>query len=256
MRYHRASTGPITTAVFLLSLFSGGSVLAESTEEVIRTALESEVRTDDEKARDSERKPLETLTFFGLEPDMKVIELMPGHGWYTKVLGNVLKEKGQLYEALNTGWVRDDIGQWNLGDVQFLALDSKLEPTDIKGIFHLKSLDFGVKDVDMVITFRNTHNFDDATRALVNKQVFEALKPGGIYAVVDHTRRHNEPYSRPVWRRLDPVMIIKEALDAGFVFEDYSDLHYQPTDKLVFDTTDEQMVGHSDRFTLKFRKPE
>ena len=65
-----------------------------------------------------------------------------------------------------------------------------------------------------------------------------------------------QPYSRPVWRRLDPIIVIKEALDAGFEFVDYSNLHYQPDDKLIYDTRDEHFQGPSDRFTLKFRKPE
>ena len=82
-----------------------------------------------------------------------------------------------------------------------------------------------------------------------------ALKPGGVYGIVDHTRRHNEPASAETWRRVDPVLVIKEVLDAGFVFEAYSDLHYRPDDDLRFDSQRESLKGYSDRFTLKFRKP-
>jgi predicted methyltransferase len=73
--------------------------------------------------------------------------------------------------------------------------------------------------------------------------------------VVDHTRRHNDPTTSENWRRIDPVIIIKEALDAGFEFEAFSDLHFRPDDELRFDSQRPTVGGYSDRFTLKFRKP-
>jgi predicted methyltransferase len=85
--------------------------------------------------------------------------------------------------------------------------------------------------------------------------VFDSLKPGGIYGVVDHTRRHNDPTTSENWRRIDPVLVIKEALDAGFVFEGYSNLHFRPDDELRYDSQRPSLAGYSDRFTLKFRKP-
>lgn len=236
--------------------FAGQTFAETAAEKTIAKALESSIRTDEDKARDAERKPVETLTFFGLEPDMEVIELFPGGGWYTKVLGNVLKEKGKLYVAISTGRVKDQLENWDLKDVEILAPESELTNTDIRGVFNVKNLDFAKTGVDMVLTFRNTHNFTPEARAELNKKVFDALKPGGVYAILDHTRRHMEPYSRPVWRRVDPVLMIKEVQAAGFEFVDYSDLHYNATDDLKKDTTDKSFEGYSDRFTLKFKKPE
>jgi predicted methyltransferase len=107
----------------------------------------------------------------------------------------------------------------------------------------------------MVLTFRNVHNMTPNARAMLNKAVFEALRPGGVYGIVDHTRRHNEPTSPENWRRIDPVVVIKEALDAGFVFDAFSDLHYRVDDELRYDSQASSLAGYSDRFTLKFRKP-
>ena len=84
---------------------------------------------------------------------------------------------------------------------------------------------------------------------------FAALKSGGIYGVVDHTRRHMEPDSSENWRRVDPVLMIQEAIEAGFEFAGYTDLHYRPDDELRYDTRRKSLYQNSDRFTLKFRKP-
>ena len=107
----------------------------------------------------------------------------------------------------------------------------------------------------MILTFRNAHNFTAETRARLNKAAFAALKPGGVYGIVDHTKRHMEPLGDWTWRRLDPVMVILEAVQAGFIFEAYSDLHARQEDELKYDTRHDSLVNESDRFTLKFRKP-
>ena len=112
-----------------------------------------------------------------------------------------------------------------------------------------------VNKVDMVLTFRNLHNFNAESRAMLHRAVFDALKPGGIYGIVDHTRRHNEPTTRENWRRIDPVIVIKEILDAGFEFDGFADLHYRPDDELRYDTQRPTVAGYSDRFTFRFRKP-
>jgi predicted methyltransferase len=114
---------------------------------------------------------------------------------------------------------------------------------------------FGVNDVDLVVTFRNLHNYTPEMRALLNEAVFDALKPGGIYGVLDHTRRHMEPQSRANGRRVDPVQMIKEIQAAGFVFEDYSTIHYSPADALNLEVGDPAVANQTDRITFRFRKP-
>ena len=109
---------------------------------------------------------------------------------------------------------------------------------------------------DLVVTFRNLHNYRPEMRALVNKAVFDALKPGGIYGVLDHTRRHMEPNSRENGRRVDPVQMIKEIQAAGFVFEDYSTIHYSPADALALEVGNPDVSNQTDRITFRFRKPE
>jgi len=115
--------------------------------------------------------------------------------------------------------------------------------------------EFGISDVDMVVTFRNVHNFGAETRNIMNQQVFQSLKSGGLYGVVDHTQRHMEGASDENRRRIDPVLVIKEMLDIGFEFVDYSDLHFRADDELEYEVGRRSVSGNTDRFTLLFRKP-
>jgi predicted methyltransferase len=222
----------------------------------IEKALASDIRTPEERARDTpERKPVQTLNFFGLKPNMTVVELFPGAGWYTKILGQVLAEKGKLYVTIGQARTATKLAEWKLDKVVAVESNVKLSPSGQFGIFQSDVVEIPIKDADMVLTFRNYHNMTPATRALLNKQIFNALKPGGVYGVVDHTKRHMEPYNPETWRRADPVVVIKEVQAAGFVFEDFSTLHFRPDDTLIFDSQRESIKGYSDRFTLKFRKP-
>ena len=90
----------------------------------------------------------------------------------------------------------------------------------------------------------------------LNKTVFNALKPGGTYGIVDHTRRHMELGVQINRRRVDPVLVIKEVQESGFDFVDYSDLLAMSDDELTLEVGQPQVSGRSDRFTLLFRKPE
>lgn len=228
---------------------------ADSTREKLALALTAEVRSSADKARDASRKPMETLEFFGLQDDMKVLELFPGRGWYTKILGAVLKDSGQLNVALGLGYLGDSLEQWGYDHVRPVGTGVKLTPTSQRGVSDLELEGLGVSDLDMVLTFRNLHNLTEQGRRTLNRAVYAALKPGGIYGVIDHTRRHMEPATAELWRRVDPVQIIKELLDAGFEFEAWSDLHRRPADTLIHDSTHPTLQTDSDRFTLKFRKP-
>jgi len=107
----------------------------------------------------------------------------------------------------------------------------------------------------MVLTFRNVHNFDAEARNIMNSAVFESLKPGGLYGVVDHTRRHMERDDYENRRRIDPVLVIKEVQAAGFEFVDYSNLHFRADDELEYEVGRRSVTGNTDRFTFMFRKP-
>ena len=224
----------------------------------IEAAINSDIRTDAERARDANRKPRETLEFLGLEDDMRVVEFIPGGGWYTKILAPVLAENGEFHVAM-AGRMAAMLEQYpSLKDsVDILDVQVEMQPDpDIVGFFALSEFSLGIDDVDLVLTFRNLHNFTAPSREQINNAVFAALKPGGLYGVVDHTRRHMEPDNQENWRRLDPVLAIQEIQAAGFELVDFSDLHFRPDDELRYEVGRKSVTGNTDRFTLLFKKPE
>ena len=219
----------------------------------VQAALASDIRTAAETARDANRIPLETLKFFGLADDMHVLELVPGGGWYTKVLAPVLAENGRLVVSIGTQGVASIIKEqgWDVEVVE----TGNFSPVEGSRLYQITDMDFGEGVFDMALTFRNLHNFNEVGRNAINAAVFRALKPGGRYGVVDHTRRHMQADNYENWRRMDPVLAIKEIEAAGFEFEDYSDLHYRADDELVYEVGRKTVTGNTDRFTLLFRKP-
>jgi predicted methyltransferase len=222
----------------------------------VEAALADESRPEEDRMRDRNRRPLDTLKFFGLKDNMRVLELLPGGGWYTRVLAPVLADNGKLYVALGTDTVSENVLILP-GFEQVEVLDTSDNLHRPKGSRHyvMDDFEFGVSNLDMVVTFRNLHNFDVDTREKMNRQVFASLRSGGLYGVIDHTARHMEPANNENRRRVDPVMVIKEMLDSGFEFVGYNDLHYRADDELVFEVGRRSVTGNTDRFTLLFRKP-
>ena len=244
----------ILLALFLVALT--GAAYAGDIDAKVNEALAAESRPEADVARDRNRRPLETLKFFGLEDDMTVVELMPGGGWYTRVLAPVLRENGKLYVALGTGRVeRTVLTEPGFDKVEATGTDANIHRPEGSRYYVLEPFDFGVDDVDMVLTFRNVHNFGAEHRAIMNQQVFDVLKSGGLYGVVDHTARHMEPANYENRRRIDPVLVIKERTSIGFEFVDYSTLHYRADDELEYEVGRRSVTGNTDRFTLLFRKP-
>ena len=250
--------------IIKLMVLTGATLLAsnaiasdfEAVQSKLEAAMAAEIRTEADTSRDKNRKPIETLEFFGLEDDMKVIELIPGGGWYTKLLAPVLADNGKLYVAYGTGGVEKRLlSKPGFEEVGILGADASMGRAEGAKFYHANDTDLDVKKVDMVLTFRNYHNFDDASRAGINTSAFKALKRGGIYGLVDHTQRHMQPNDSENRRRFDPVLAIKEIEAAGFEFVDFSDLHYRADDELRYEVGRKSVTGNTDRWTLKFRKP-
>ncbi len=235
-------------------LFSSQLMAADSAEtrNKIEQALTGSIRDAAETARDANRRPGEVLEFFGLEDDMKVLEISPATGYWSKLVGPTLCENGG--ELIFSVGVSDDFKN------EVMSLDGLECSSAINNDITLRNLpefSFDDSQFDMVLTFWNLHNPSVEGRKNLNEAAFSALKSGGIYGVVDHTRRHLEPTSREAQngRRLDPVLIIKEMIDVGFEFVDFSPMHYHPEDNLSQEVGTPGVRGNTDRFTMSFRKP-
>jgi predicted methyltransferase len=256
----RLAVGPLLTVA--ASLWLGEDLSAQPAnptpfQQRVLAAMQGEIRTPEERARDVNRMPAEILEFFRMRENMRVIEVLPAGGWFTKILAPVLKDEGKLYVAHPPGFYAD----------------AYRRIAELPGLEEVEEIDWGasaqgsggpfgpsgrwdVEPVDLVVTFRNYHNFSPADRATVNRSTFDALKPGGYYGIVDHTRRHNEPTTRENGRRVDPVLVIKEVQEAGFELVDFSDLYYRPNDELTLEVANPEVNDRTDRIALLFRKPQ
>lgn len=247
----------IIAALSCVVLLLATSLVGAEQTKALDLQLDHSSRSEKEQMRDQHRMPAETLAFFGLKSDMRVIELFPGGGWYTKLLGPYLEKDGTLYIALGTEDLVPKLSELGLSKVIATGDMQNFDRTDAPGyIFSIDSIDFQQENVDMVLTFRNAHNLNSEARTKLNRAAFSALKAGGIYGVIDHNRRHMEGLKKATWRRTDPVQIIAEAGAVGFKFVGYSTLHARPEDTLEHDSRHESLVNESDRYTLKFRKPD
>lgn len=250
-------SGVLSTALLLSSVGCAQPANPTPFQDRVIEAMQGDIRTDADRARDANRMPAEVLAFFGMRDDMRVIEVLPAGGWYTKILGPVLKENGKLYVTHPPGFYADAyqsvVDLPGLEEVEEIGWGAG--SGDGGGLFG-PSGEWDVEPVDLVLTFRNYHNFSPADRMTVNDSTFNSLKPGGYYGIVDHTRRHMELGTRENGRRVDPVLTIKEIEQAGFEFVDFSDLLARPTDELLLEVGNPEVSGESDRYTMLFRRPE
>ena len=248
----------VATLLAFSSLTVAETQSFDATAAKIEAALADERRSEADMARDRNRKPLETLEFLRFRDDLTVLELLPGGGWYTSLLGPVLEEKGKLYISIGAERVWSSIeGTEGFGSTSLIPFDREnFSRTPGSRRSSVPEFSFGIDGkVDLALTFRNQHNFSEEGRQNINRAVFDALKSGGYYGVVDHTRRHMQADYHENSRRMDPVQIIKEVQAAGFEFVDYSDLHYRADDELRYEVGRATVTGNTDRFTLLFRKP-
>lgn len=238
----------------LLSLYAHAGT--QTPNSALQSAIDDSTRPHEDRKRDADRLPLETMMFFGLRNDMTVLDIDPGAGYYTRLLAPVLKAKGKFYLAVGTEYVASSLlKEPGYEHVKVISKSTTMHRPEGARYYVLGGLDIDVRDVDMVTNFRVYHVFGTEDRDRLNRSIYQALKPGGIYAVIDHTARHGEPETEANRRRFDPVKAIKEIQSAGFVLQDYSTLHHRPDDQLTLEVGDERVTGRTDRWALKFIKP-
>lgn len=242
--------------LLFLTFFAGFVYADNSIDTKVEAALAAESRPEADITRDKNRRALETLNFFGLKDDMRVMELLPGGGWYTRILAPVLADNGKLYVSLGAGRVNEKLlSEAGFEKVEYVDEKANIRRPEGSRFYVMDEFDFGIENLDMVLTFRNLHNFAAEGREIMNAEVYESLKSGGLYGVVDHTRRHMEADDNENRRRIDPVLVAKEMLDQGFEFVGYSDMHFRADDELEYEVGRRSVSGNTDRFTMLFRKP-
>jgi predicted methyltransferase len=248
---------------------------ADAIDPALREALARPLRKEAERARDPARHPAETLTFFGLRSDMHVVELWPGGGFYTAILGPYLRGRGDL--AVTAFDPAGDPDSENTADAKAMAdrLASSPELAGVR-IQRIAPPDFTLGpdgSADLVVTFRNVHNWlPDGTAPAVFRAAARVLKPGGVFGVVDHRAARDltvEEVRKTGY--VSEAQVIQLAQAAGLVLEARSEVNANPRDTRDHphgvwslpptfagkdvDRARFAAIGESDRMTLRFRKP-
>jgi predicted methyltransferase len=242
------------------------------------TILAGDWRDPANAARDIWRHPRETLDFFGVTPDQRVLEISPGRGWYTEILVPLLRERGHYVGAVSDPAAAPDERVRDYFAKSNADLRAKLAARpDVYGTVELREIDGARPDfgppgsIDTVLTFRNVHNWLMAGHAeAMFKGFYEVLKPGGVLGVVEHRAAGEVPAGdKSGYVGQDQVIGLARA--AGFEFEASSEINANPADtkdheagvwslppSLRLGDKDREKylaIGESDRLTLRFRKP-
>ena len=243
-----------TAALLVADLASPGAYAAHpgSTPQYVTDAVADKARPAADTERDANRKPAETLAFAGVKPGDAVIELAPGKGYYTRLLSAVVGAKGKVYPV--TQPPKPDAPP---PAVQAIAADPHYGNLQVTLTKYAEPKLPG--NADVVWTTQNYHDFHnipDFQVATLNKAVFDALKPGGTYFILDHAAEAGSgARDTNTLHRIDEETVKQEVKAAGFELAGESDILRNKDDPHTGKVFEPPIQGHTDQFILKFRKP-
>jgi len=247
----------LTVSVLAALAMAGAGVAVAAVPANITAALADKARPAADTARDAARKPGDLLVLAEAKPGQKVADFMMGGGYFTRILAPAVGPTGKVYAYQSAEFIKFRAAYGT--EQSTVAADYK-NVVPVTGPLAAAGLPDGL---DMVLTVQNYHDmhlkpFPAETADTVNRQVFKALKPGGLYVVVDHAALPGAPLdTSDKLHRIDEAVVKKEVEAAGFklVTEDDKMLANpaDPHTALVFDPS---IRGKTDQFVLKFRKPQ
>ena len=222
----------------------------------IVAAIADARRPDTDRERDASRHPAETLAFAGIEEGDKVGEIFPGGGYFTRLFAVAVGENGRVYPTIRVDGVA---GEYELPVLPIAAEYSNavMARTPYDALAYPEPL-------DVIFTAQNYHDmpltaYNLGDRARMNATVFAALKPGGVYVIIDHAANAGaaiETDAETAIHRIDPAVVRAEVEAAGFVFDGESDVLGNAADPHMASVFDPSIRGRTDQFMMRFRKPE
>jgi predicted methyltransferase len=198
-----------------------------------------------DKERDAARKPAEMLEFAGVKPGDKVAELLPGGGYFTRVISAAVGPTGKVYTAVQAA------------DVEKATAAASANVTPIP----LSAAAFKTPEpVDLIFTAQNYHDFHlkrlNLDVAAVNKALYDSVKPGGTLVIIDHAAVPGAPVEvADTLHRIDPAIVRREVEAAGFKFDGESNAIRNPADPKTTAVFDPSIRGKTDQFVYRFKKP-
>ena len=224
---------------------------ADTVPAYVTAAVADPGRPDADKGRDADRKPAETVAFAGVKPGDKVVDLFPGGGYFTRIFSKIVGPKGHVTAMWPPG-VPDKM----TAATKALATDpaySNVTEADQK----IADLPAGQADVFWTSqNYHDIHNIPNVNLAEVDTNIFKALKPGGIFIVLDHAAEAGSGFrDTNTLHRIDSEAVKKEVEAAGFKLVGESDLLKNPKDDHTLKVFDPSIRGKTDQFIFKFQKP-
>ena len=222
----------------------------------VQAALNDPARKAD-AADDARRQTAAVMAFAEVKPGQKVLELVPGSGYWTRVFSAIVGPTGHVYTvwpAEMAKYSSKSLDDWRkLAATPHYANVSVLEQPAAQLSVPAK--------VDLVFTAQNYHDYHDpfmgpVDMAKFDREVFDAVRPGGLFVVIDHAAPAGSGLSDTnTLHRIDPAVVKQEVEAAGFVFDGASDALHNPADPLDIKVFDKSIRGHTDQFIYRFRKP-
>jgi len=229
---------------------------AHSQSDVIAAAVADPTRPQADRARDEARKPVESLQFSEIKPGDAVADFNAGAGYFALLFSDIVGSRGHVF-AIEPVEIQQYTAK-STAELQSYAANRPNITVSVKTAFESLRLP---RKLDLFWISQNYHDlhnkyFGPADIAAFNRAVFDALKPGGSYIVLDHTAAPDAPADvTETLHRIDPATVRREVEAAGFVFDSDSGILANPADPRTIKVFDKSIQGHTDQFILKFRKP-
>jgi predicted methyltransferase len=221
----------------------------------IAAAVADTSRPAADTQRDAERKPAEMLAFAGVKPGMTVIDVLPGGGYFTRLFSDVVGPKGKVI-----AFVPDEMLAAHPQAIDGItAVAAEHKRGNVQVVHHPLMAAAPDAVADVVWTSQNYHDLHNMTGVDVvafNKAVFRALRPGGVYVILDHSAPAGSGLADTgTLHRIDRAAVMQEVMAAGFVLDGASNVLANPADARSANVFDPSIRGHTDQFVLRFRKP-
>jgi predicted methyltransferase len=223
----------------------------------ITAALADTTRPEADVKRDADRKAADTLAFTGIKPGDKVMDLVPGGGYFTKLFVDIVGPRGHVYSVYPAELAKIPRAATVIETAKTYAA---AHPNDTV-LIEPANTPTAPEKLDIVFTAQNYHDLHDpfmgpADLTSVNKTVYDALKPGGVYIVIDHSAPAGSGLADTnTLHRIDEAVVKSEVEAAGFVLESEGTFLANPADTRETRVFDPSIRGHTDQFVLKFKKP-
>jgi predicted methyltransferase len=244
-------------AVLAVAALAATAAVAQPVSPAITAAVNDASRPDRDKGRDADRKPAQSIAFSGMKAGDKVADFLPGGGYYTRIFAKLVGPAGHVYATMPAEFVQ---GRARAKDEIAAVLANNAYPNTSLEVQPYGAVGAG-ENLDIFWTSLNYHDLHNPSFAApdigaFNKAVFNALKPGGLYVIIDHAAAPGHGFADTnTLHRADPEAVKKEVEAAGFVLDGESSILRRTSDDHTVRSGDPSMSDKSDQFVLRFRRP-